>query len=136
MFTILGKDAKDSHLTNVGWYQDTGSEFNTFTEANLGYTARKEMIAESKTVNLLGYLHCPIFNLDKLILNGVEMIVRLLPSKNSFQFVGEVNVKLQIIDAYLKVRKVKVSSDTIVGHANALAKNYNAKYPITRTEVI
>lgn len=94
------------------------------------------MIAESKTVNLLGYLHCPIFNLDKLILNGVEMIVRLLPSKNSFQFVGEVNVKLQIIDAYLKVRKVKVSSDTIVGHANALAKNYNAKYPITRTEVI
>lgn len=82
----------------------------------------------------MGYLHCPIFNSEKLVINGVEMLVKLIPSKNSFQFVGEVEVKLQIVDAYLKVRKVKVASHVLVGHAKALSQS-PARYPLTRTEV-
>lgn len=102
---------------------------------NLGYKARKTLIAESKTVNLCGYLHCPLFNIDRLIISGVDMNIKLIPSKNNFQFIGEVPVKLHILNAVLKVRKVKISSSVLLAHARALSFA-NAKYPLTRVEVI
>lgn len=122
-------------MTNVAWYQDTSSKFNTLDDTNLGFKARKQLIAESKPVNLLGYLHCPLFNVDRLIINGVDMNVKLIPSKSNFQFIGDVNVKLHILDAVLKVRKVKIAPSVLIAHAKALTIA-NAKYPITRVEVM
>lgn len=132
----VGKESKESHLTNQGWYQDTRGKFNTVDDTNLGFKARKALIATSRTVCMMGYLHCPLFNIDKLMINGVDMMVKLLPSKNSFQFIGAAaaDVKLQILDIYLKVRKVKLAAFVLVAHQKALALS-TAKYPITRTEV-
>ena len=81
---------------------------------------------------MTGPIHSDIFFQDRLILNGVNLRLKLNRVKNSFCLVssaGGANHKVVITEAILYFRKVKVAPSIALGHAAAL-KQATAKYPI------
>ena len=131
-----GKDAKASHLTSVLWFKDTSKKMDDVGQANLGLVERRKYLTIDKPVDLIGHIHSDVFNQEKFLLNGVEMRIRLVRSRDNFCFMdanGD-KFKLKISEANLLVRRVKISPGILLAHAKALAKT-TAKYPLTRVEV-
>lgn len=104
--------------------------------ANVGFTERNEITSGKKTVDLYGPLHCDLFNVDKYLINGVEMTVKLQRARDEFHLMATANTagQFEIIDAVLYARKVKISASTLLAHHRAL-QVATAKYPITRVDV-
>ncbi|KAL7301309.1 hypothetical protein TKK_0006046 [Trichogramma kaykai] len=103
-------------------------------DTNQGLAKRRAFLNEN-SVDLLGHLHCDVFNQEKLLLNGVEVRVRLVKSRDNFALMDPDDVyKIQIDEANLIVRKVKISPSIQISHAKTLMKT-TAKYPLTRVEV-
>ena len=133
--------AKESHLTASLWYNYTPGAFdaspNIAQSPNAGLVKRREFTLAKKTFDMIGHLHRDVFNQDKMLLNGVEMRLRLLRSKDAFCLMdssddGKFNIKIK--EATLIVRRAKISPGILLAHANSLARS-TAKYPITRVEV-
>lgn len=128
-----GSDAKNSHLQTVLWNKDTSS-FDAVDATNKGFVGRYNATKDGKVVELYGNLHCDIFNQDKFLLNGVEVSVRLIKATNAFHLMSATTGSIEILDANLFVRKVKINPSILVAHARALSIA-TAKYPITRVDI-
>ncbi|XP_031789026.1 uncharacterized protein F54H12.2-like [Nasonia vitripennis] len=139
--------AKESHLTASLWYDDTSGGFDSPANAvstatapitvNKGLENRKYFTQNRRYFDMIGHLHHDLFNQDKMLINGVEMRVRLVRSKDAFCLMdatADGKFKLSIKEATLIVRRVKISPGVLLAHAQALSKT-TAKYPITRVEV-
>ena len=131
--------AKTTHLTTCLWDTDTPGRMDSLiggVPPNEALARRSAYIQDGKVLDLMGHLHCDVFNQDKFLINGVEMRIRLVRSKNSFCFMEHENIssKLRIRDATLLVRRVKISANMLLAHARMLSKT-TAKYPLTRVEV-
>ena len=132
-----GSDAKESQLTSELWYQDSApmDAINPHEEnlTNEGFVARGNLTAQSKSVEMIGRLHCDIFQQDRYLLNGMEMQVKLIPSKEKFHLMGDGTAWTTVIeDACLYVRKVKLNPSIPVQHNKLLSQGKFAKYPIRR----
>ena len=105
--------------------------------ANLGLKARYEFTKESTAVSMVGRIHSDMFLQPRLLLNHVDITVRLNRSKSLFCLVssigGGATFKVIIQEAVLRMRKVKVSPSTILEHTAALSK-MTAKYPLQRVD--
>ena len=134
--------AKESHLTSSLWYDDTANCFEA-TPQNQGIVSNKGLLNHQnyaqggKTFDMIGHLHCDLFNQDKMLINGVEIRVRLVRSKDAFCLMdstddGQFGIKIK--EATLIIRRVKINPGILIAHANTLAKT-TAKYLITRVEV-
>lgn len=124
--------AKKSHLTSCLWYKDESGKFNDKT--NSGYVARKKLASGEQAIEMYSNLHCDIFNVDKFMLNGVELGIKLINAKNTFHLVGDTDAHVEFFEVNLYVRKVKINPSILIAHARALAIT-PAKYPITRVEI-
>lgn len=134
--TVLNYDvaAKMSHLTSRLWYKDTAGKMDDLKD-NLGLKKRMSFTDGGKTVDLVGNIHADMFSQGRFLLNGVEMRIKLVRSKDAFHLMSDKNtVKSSIIDATLYVRKVQVNPSILIAHNRTLEK-INAKYPITRVEI-
>jgi hypothetical protein len=83
---------------------------------------------------MIGQLHCDLFQQNRLLLNMVDLRIKMIRSKPSFCLLApENNVEYKVVleQASLFIRKVKVSPGVSLGHAKALEKS-TAKYPIDR----
>ena len=130
-----GPSAKNSHLTSVLWYGDTPEKMDDGQDANAGLVARRKLLSTTKSVDLIGHLHCDVFNQEKLLVNGVEVRVRLVRSRDSFCLMDPIGLySVHIEEATLLVRRVKISPSVLLAHAQSLSKT-TAKYPLTRVEV-
>lgn len=130
-----GPAAKASHLTSVIWNEDTAGQMDDTANGNLGLVARRKLLKVNKTVDMIGHLHSDVFNQEKLLLNGVEVKVRLVRSRDSFCLMDSIGgAYVKILEANLLVRRVKISPGILLAHARALSKT-TAKYPLTRVEV-
>lgn len=130
-----GPAAKSSHLSSVLWYNDTAGKMDGVDDSNTGLNNRRTVIGDDRTVDLLGHLHCDIFNQERFLLNGVEMRLRLVRTSNAFCLMtSSKEPKISIVEASLLVRRVKVAPGILLAHARALCKS-TAKYPLTRVEV-
>lgn len=138
-----GPSAKDSHLTTALWYADDPGSFDVLPGAdglasNKGQAKRTKFIDDGKSVDMLGHLHCDVFNQDKFLVNGVEVRLRLVRSKDDFCLIespiANVTYKVVITEATLLIRRAKINPGVLIAHAKMLAKT-TAKYPITRVEV-
>ncbi|XP_043271245.1 uncharacterized protein F54H12.2-like [Venturia canescens] len=133
-----GPAAKKSHLTSVLWSDDTpGKMDDTSFKNNIGLRERAKLLSAGKTVDLIGHLHCNIFNQERFLLNGVEMRLRLVRARDSFCLMSsqpDISCGLNISEATLLVRRTKIAPGVLLSHARALAKT-TAKYPLTRVEV-
>lgn len=138
------KATMDSHLTSSLWYSDSPGQLEaspvikrTEPNANIGQCNRQYFTLEGKTVDLVGHLHCDVFNQNKFLLNGVELRLRLVRSKDAFCLMDHTDDEkftIHIKEASLIVRRVKISPGVMLAHANTLTKA-TAKYPINRVEV-
>lgn len=126
-------NAKKSHLTAGMWYKDDAGKMDD-KKNNTGFSIRQKLTANGALVEMYGNLHCDIFNQNKFMINGVEMCVKLVKAKNEFHLIGDNNSHIEIIDAELFVRKVKINPSILIAHARALNIT-SAKYPITRVEI-
>lgn len=119
------------------WESDLAGKMDSAPDTdNTALNARQTYLSGGKTVDLLGHLHCDVFNQDRFLLNGVEVRLRLVRSKDSFCLMNTstTDYKLHISEATLLVRRVKVSPAVLIAHAKALSTT-TAKYPITRVEI-
>ena len=137
-----GEEAKTSQLSMAMFYKDTAGKMNVVNplaaddEANLGLKACYEFTKESHTVDMMGPIHSDIFFQDRLMLNGVNSRIKLNRAENVFCLVSSAaaaNFKVVITEAILFVRRVKVASSIILGHAAGL-KHSSAMYPIRRID--
>ena len=132
-----GSDAKDAQLSSELWWEDHGkmNETDPYKDiiSNYGFKNRALFISESKTVELMGRLHCDLFLQDRYLLNGVDMQLRLIRSNESFHLMGEGNEFVtKILDAGLHVRKVKLNPTISLSHSKMLDQGKLVKYPIRR----
>ncbi|XP_072152548.1 uncharacterized protein F54H12.2-like [Bemisia tabaci] len=103
-------------------------------EGNSGLTKRRGFCQRSKTVEMMGRIHCDIFSQDKMLLNNVDLKLRFVRSRDDFCLLGQDGYKVKVIEANLFARRVRVSPSVLLSHAQGLEKT-NAKYPITRADV-
>ncbi|XP_070170429.1 uncharacterized protein F54H12.2-like [Polyergus mexicanus] len=103
---------------------------------NSALVRRARYIRGGRALDLVGHLHCDVFNQDKFLINGVEVRLRLVRSKDSFCLMDSngSSSKIHILDASLLVRRAKISAGLLLAHARILSK-VTAKYPLTRVEV-
>ena len=74
---------KVSHLTSVLSYNDSAEKMDDGKDANIGIVQRRKLLSATKSVDMIGHLHCDVFNREKLLLIGVEARVRLVRSHDS-----------------------------------------------------
>ena len=132
-----GLEAKTSHLTSALYYQDTpGTHESRNKNLNHGFSKRQAMTARSRTVDMMGRLHCDIFHQERYLINGVDVKIRLIPSKSSFNIISGPgsDCRSVITHASLFVRKVRLNPAVSLAHAKALEKA-TAKYPLKRVVV-
>ncbi|XP_020296637.1 uncharacterized protein F54H12.2-like [Pseudomyrmex gracilis] len=76
-------EAKSSHLTTCLWDSDPPGLMNDGFDApteNPAFVRRMQYFKNNRAVDLIGHLHCDVFNQDKFLINDVEMRLRLIRS--------------------------------------------------------
>ncbi|XP_040263300.1 uncharacterized protein F54H12.2-like [Bufo bufo] len=135
--TILNysPQALSSQFTAGLFYKDTAGHHHerTLGGNNLGFNKRVRATARSRPVELLGPLFGDIFNQPKLVLNGLDLKIKLTRNKDAFCLMSAdaEHFKVQILQAALYVKRVQVSPAVRIGHSQALL-SATAKYTIDR----
>ena len=129
-----GAEAKHSQLTSELWYKDTAGYMDATNDHNKGILKRKGYVAGSRNVDMMGRLHVDLFFQDRYLLNGVDVKIRLVQSKNAFALMAggdNPDYKISIDEAVLFAKKAKLNKAVQMGHVKALEKG-TAKYPLRR----
>ena len=135
-----GEEAKNSQLQARGFYKDTSSTIDTAAPVaggNAGLATRYGLLAESKTGDFMGTLRCDICQQDRLILNGVEVQIKLWPCKPAFALMtagDNPDYKINIVDAVFKVCKVTLNPELTLIHSERLKKQ-PANYIFDKTQI-
>ena len=135
-----GLSAKNSQLQCRGYYKDTAVTINTpnvVTGGNTGLTKRYSLFSQSKTADFIGNLRSDFCQQDKLLLNGVEVQIKLWPCKHSFTLLtseDDPDYKISIVDAVFKVCKVTLKPEVNIVHNELLTKS-PIEYAFERTQI-
>jgi hypothetical protein len=117
------------------WYKDTPGHHDKRTTENKGFTSRKALTAQSKSVQMMGKLHMDLFCQEKYLLNHVDLKIKLRRSRDVVALMADAdNYEIIIKDLALLVRNVHLSPAVRMCHVKALEK-ISCKYPIRRVEV-
>ena len=137
-----GPAAKESQLTAAMFYKDTAGKMDVTNptlaaaNANMGLKKRYAFNQESGVLEMAGPLFCDVFKSERLLLSFVDLKVILNRNVNAFCIMSDIDGaahKVKLTEAYLKVRKVKVSPSVSIAHELALKKG-PAIYPVRRVE--
>ena len=132
------QETKDTQLALPLFY--SGGEFPySATNSSRGLEQRRERIRNSKTVDLLGRIHSDIFAQEKYLINGVDLRLRFVRSKDAFSLLGVPlkenagvpHYKVKILHASLFVRKTKINPTIVLAHGKGLL-NTTFKIPVKR----
>ena len=107
--------------------QDTAGHMGSTTVdgGNTGLDERRRHISESRVVEMMGRLHVDLFLQDRFLLNGVNVKIRLVRSKDAFSLMADgqnPDYNVQIVDAVLFARKAVLSPTVQMAHIKALEK--------------
>lgn len=134
---LFSKSTQDSLLSSALFIKDTDGKHDEkkITSDNEGYKKRAIKCQLSKDIDLIGALHFDLINQPKLLINGVNLRIKLERNKDSFALMSESdNFKIKIQLANLYVRKIAISPSIILGQEKALEKGV-IKMPIRRVDV-
>ena len=142
-----GSEAKRTFLVNEGWSDDTSSVFDEtalktsttepiIAKVNKGYLDRRRNFLNGNVVELCGRIHSDVFNINKYLLNNVNVSLELVKNDPKVYLMGDdaKDYKISIVSAHLKVRRVTISPSVMLAHSMVLEKA-TAKYPIKRVLV-
>jgi hypothetical protein len=158
-----GTEAKNTHLDASLWYKDSGQmdsqEFSVKKEngaqtsgdkkdppkltkrsvpestTNQGLISRRDQFL-GKSCEMFGRLHADIFNIDRFLIDGVNLSLIFTKKDDKFCLIGKKHAEysINIDDISLYVRRCVISPDILVAHSLALERA-NAFYPISRVDV-
>ncbi|XP_066566331.1 uncharacterized protein F54H12.2-like [Amia ocellicauda] len=133
---ITKHDGTDLALDDrVGLDTDGQHEVTVLNGANLGFKNRAAYTAGSRKLELLGCIHADMLFQDKLMLNGVDIKIKLTRNREAFCLMSNAeDFKLSVLSAALFVKRVQVAPAVRLGHADAL-QVANAKYPVDRVQI-
>ena len=120
-----GAEAKKTQLISQLWYKDTAGhmEGTTVNAGNLGLVEQGIYLSESRLVDMMGRLHDDLFLQDKFLLNGVDVKIRLMRSKDTFSLMTDgqnPDYKVRIVEATLFARKAGLSPTVQMTHIRVL----------------
>ncbi|GFS58544.1 uncharacterized protein F54H12.2 [Trichonephila inaurata madagascariensis] len=121
----LGYDSKTSQHTSEIYYKDTAGRMNIYDddkEPNEGFNKRASLFKKSATVDMIGRLHVDLFNQDRLLLNLVDLKIKLIRSKPEFCLMGNEGYKIVFDHVSIFVRKMHINPGVLIAHAKALEK--------------
>ena len=102
---------------------------------NTGLGMRSEWTKTGKPVELQGRIHSHVFVQEKLILNGVDLTVKLHRHKPEFCLLSVDTAPaymVTIVDAIFYVKKIELTL-SVFNAINTVLNGKNAQYAITRT---
>lgn len=127
-------EAKQTHLLSGLYIKDSG-EMDSVD--SVGFVERKKYLKHG-VLELSGYIHSELMSQDKYLVNGVNVRVKFFRSKPEFALLAKATdankYKIEISDAILLIRKVKINPSIMVAHTRVLNKE-NIKYCINRVEI-
>ena len=134
------KEAAESQLSCGLFYKDTAGQMEEMDITadpvlNRGLETRSEWTKTNKTVELQRKIHSDLFTQEKLILNGVDLKVKLLRHKPEFCLLGGDTApayKIIIMDAILYIKKIEFTP-SVFNAINTVLNDKNAQYAMTRT---
>ncbi|XP_061191087.1 uncharacterized protein F54H12.2-like [Saccostrea echinata] len=134
-----GTDVSDSQLQSQLFFLDdaTMDDGNANGGTNGGLAQRYTFTQQSRVFDLEGPLYEDIFRLDKYILNGVDINLKLFRNRAPFLVMSAESsptYKVELIDGSFKACMIKVDSGVLINHEEIL-KDITAKYSLVRTEV-
>lgn len=124
-------------LINEGFVRDTsGPAFDKLDDTNIGLKDRKSYVANSAMYDLVGKVNIDVFNIQKLLINGVDLkIVFTLESPKFFLMESkDQNSVLKIHEASLKINQFSINPAVMLHHRQLLNKA-NARYPFKKSEI-
>jgi hypothetical protein len=130
------KEVQIQQLFSQGFVRDDYT--NMDSTANTAFTIRKgwNVIGAEKT--FYGKLYCGLFQQRRLLIPGVELILRLERAKDSFAIFNAnpaLKPKIVITDAKLHLLTIKVNPAILQHHALILGRGMPAIYEFNRTEI-
>jgi hypothetical protein len=129
------ESAKSTQCHCALWFPDTAGKFETLAAENLGYKSRFELTEKIKVFQMMDLLVSDIFLQQRYIPNGVDIVIKLSPSKPTVCLMSErARVKFVILNATLFFRKLKLYPSILLGHNMALQK-HEYKIPIACDEM-
>ena len=85
----FGREAKKSHLTSALYYRDSSNHLDdTQGDDKSGLKVRRQLSSRSHEIDMLGRLHTDIMHQERYMINGVDVKIRLIPSKEYLSFDG------------------------------------------------
>ena len=127
--------AQKSHLKVLGWDRDEAGLFDD--EKNKGHVKRMAMVDKSVAYELYGPLYTSITRQEKYLLSQTDVRIKLTRALSKFacmSFAGT-DLKVDIENCNLFIRRVAVNPSVIEGHARGLSTK-NAIYRIPRYQVV
>ena len=103
---------------------------------NQGLKKRYEFSHESGIIEMTGPIFCDVFRSERLLLSFVDLKIILNRNINEFCLMAseaDFDYRVKLTEAYLKMRKVKVSPSISIAHELALKKG-PAIYPVRRVQ--
>ena len=142
-----GSDSRESQLQAALYYKDSASgdqymDAVTFKAMdavmNTGLKKRAEFTEDSREVDMEGVLTSDVFNLDRYLINGVEVRIKLFQSKDPFRLMAKdgdkERYKVVLTDCVFKVCKLNLDPGLLTAHGDTI-KTTPAIYPYTKTDL-
>lgn len=125
-------------LVNEGFVKDTsGTAFGVIDDKNIGLKERRSFVTNSTMYDLVGKVNVNIFNIQKLMINGVDIrIVFTLENPKFFLMESkDTNSTMKIHEAMLRINQFNINPDVLLQHRQLLHKGIVARYPFKKTEI-
>jgi len=141
-------DAKENLLRGDFFFPETVKNVD-FKDTNTKYLKTQHLINKGQVgtspnkvndkadaLEAYGKIHCDIFNINKYMLNNIDIKLVFTRSSDSFCLFAAAGTEctVSIQDTFLRIRRVKISNAVMLAHAMALEQT-TAKYPIKRVLV-
>lgn len=137
----MGKEAKETHLKSSFWIKDDGKVPDTagISEGNMDIMKKRaKLVSGSRPVDLFGKLHSNFSHQDKYLIPNLNITLKLTRSPCAFVLqkleTNDDEYLVDITNATLLVRKVKVHPSISIAHEKILSSGKKALYPVDRVE--
>jgi hypothetical protein len=103
----LGSDASGTHLVSRLWYLDSSQELKD----NNCFTTRLKYIHNCQAVEHYARLHTDLFNSDKMLINSVNMNIKLTRTPEAFYLLAspdDTKLRIKVLDAALFITQVEM----------------------------
>jgi len=105
-----GSDASGTHLLSSFWFLNSPTTDGAL-QNNTGHTTRLHYLGNSNNIELFGRLHADLFNSDKMLINDIDMNIKLTPAPEGFYLLALLDdnkFRIKILDATLFITQVEL----------------------------